>query len=135
MFHNGTNIPFEFHVEFIEANNGDEIEIGEKRKLVLIVNDIEYEATLIQLNMISSKRSALHIRYSGNKEYRELLTQVFHHSYSYLQNARAGSNEIGKRQFFRLPDGQAEYIEFYSTGVPYRYIVSFIPFGYKGKLK
>jgi 5-methylcytosine-specific restriction protein B len=128
IFENGSHIPSEFHIDFVEANGGEKIPVGESRKVTLLVGNENYEATLFHLDQKSNDRTAIHLRYDGNRTLKSFLAEVFKHSYEFLQKERSAFSDPEKRVQVKVPDEQAEYIEFYSTGVPYRYELRFLPF-------
>ncbi|OMD93556.1 McrB family protein [Paenibacillus odorifer] len=129
IFRDGTHIPVEFHPDFLEANQGQQPSLGEGRKVNLIHEDRNYEATLFKIDQVSAGREALQLRYNGNQTLKNLLIETFSHSYSYIMQERTNQQaDDAKRPQVVVPEDQAEYIDFFATGVPFEYRLEFIPF-------
>ncbi|MEK3751366.1 AAA family ATPase [Paenibacillus sp. FSL E2-8871] len=129
IFRDGTHIPVEFHPDFLEANQGQQPSLGEGRKVKLIHEDGNYEATLFKIDQVSAGREALQLRYNGNQTLKNLLIETFSHSYSYIMQERTNQQaDDAKRPQVVVPEDQAEYIDFFATGVPFEYRLEFITF-------
>ncbi|CAH1059784.1 McrB family protein [Paenibacillus pseudetheri] len=129
IFRDGTHIPVEFHPDFLEANQGQQPSLGEGRKVKLVHEDRNYEATLFKIDQVSAGREALQLRYNGNQTLKNLLIETFSHSYSYIMQERTNQQaDDAKRPQVVVPEDQAEYIDFFATGVPFEYRLEFIPF-------
>ncbi|NOU82589.1 AAA domain-containing protein [Paenibacillus sp. LMG 31459] len=129
IFRDGTHIPVEFHPDFLEANQGQQPNLGEGIKVKLFYEDRDYEATLFKIDQASASREALQLRYNGNQTLKELLIEVFKHSYSYIMQERTNQlADDAKRPQVVVPEDQAEYIDFFATGVPFEYRLEFITY-------
>ncbi|WP_339171311.1 AAA family ATPase [Paenibacillus sp. FSL H7-0943] len=129
IFRDGTHIPVEFHPDFLEANQGQQPSLGEGRKVKLVHEDRNYEATLFKIDQVSAGREALQLRYNGNQTLKNLLIETFSHSYSYIMQERTNQQaDDAKRPQVVVPEDQAEYIDFFATGVPFEYRLAFITF-------
>ncbi|WP_340006660.1 AAA family ATPase [Paenibacillus sp. FSL K6-0276] len=129
IFRDGTHIPVEFHPDFLEANQGQQPSLGEGRKVKLVHEDRNYEATLFKIDQVSAGREALQLRYNGNQTLKNLLIETFSHSYSYIMQERTNQQaDDAKRPQVVVPEDQAEYIDFFATGVPFEYRLEFITF-------
>lgn len=132
IFRDGTHIPVEFHPDFLEANQGQQPNLGEGIKVKLIYEDRNYEATLFKIDQVSASREALQLRYNGNQTLKDLLIETFKHSYSYIMQERTNQlADDAKKPQVVVPEDQAEYIDFYATGIPFEYRLEFIT--YKAK--
>lgn len=132
IFRDGTQIPVEFHPDFLEANQGQQPNLGEGIKVKLIYEERSYEATLIKIDQASASRDALQLRYNGNQTLKDFLIGIFVHSYSYIMQERESlKTDDAKRPQVVVPEDQAEYIDFFATGVPFEYRLEFIT--YKSK--
>lgn len=127
IFEYGSHIPIEFHVDFIEANGGDQIEVGKSKKLQLIHGTQVHDGLLSNIDQRSSGRVAFQLRYDSNKELKTLMINTFKATHDHIAAARAQGNGERQREQIKVPEDQAEYIEFYSTGIPYRYEMKFYP--------
>jgi MoxR-like ATPase len=127
IFEYGSHIPIEFHIDFQEANGGETVPIGQSRKLNLIIEDQIYEASLSHVNQSSHNRNSLQLRYDSNKELKSLMSSRFEKTYQYITTARSISQDGSKKEQIKVPDEQAEYIEFYSTGIPFQYELKLYP--------
>ncbi|MGF9913039.1 AAA family ATPase [Paenibacillus ehimensis] len=128
VFEHGSQIPIEFHIDFFEANDGEKLEIGKSKRVQLLYGSKTYDATLANIDQRASnaKRDVLQLRYDSNKELKALMISTFESTYDYIAAARSRSNGDSPKEQIKVPDEQAEYIEFYATGVPYRYEMKFI---------
>ncbi|QQZ63261.1 AAA family ATPase [Paenibacillus sonchi] len=132
IFRDGTHIPVEFHPDFLEANQGQQPNLGEGIKVKLIYEDRNYEATLFKIDQVSASREALQLRYNGNQMLKDLFIETFKHSYSYIMQERTNQlADDAKKPQVVVPEDQAEYIDFYATGIPFEYRLEFIT--YKAK--
>ncbi|NGM83939.1 AAA domain-containing protein [Paenibacillus sp. 7124] len=129
IFRDGTHIPVEFHSDFLEANQGQQPNLGEGRKVKLIYEDRSFEATLFKIDQVSAGREALQLRYNGNQTLKDFLIQTFSHSYSYIMQERTNQQAgDAKKPQVVVPEDQAEYIDFFATGVPYEYRLEFLTY-------
>ncbi len=129
IFRDGTHIPVEFHPDFLEANQGQQPNLGEGRKAKLIYKDHNYDATLIKIDQVSASREALQLRYNGNQMLKDFLIEMFAHSYSYIMQERENQKtDDAKRPQVVVPEDQAEFIDFYATGVPFEYRLEFLTY-------
>lgn len=129
IFRDGTHIPVEFHPDFLEANQGQQPNLGEGIKVKLIYEDRNYGATLIKIDQVSASREALQLRYNGNQTLKDFLMEIFAHSYSYIMQEREDQKtDDAKRPQVVVPEDQAEYIDFFATGVPFEYRLEFITY-------
>lgn len=129
IFRDGTHIPVEFHSDFLEANQGQQPNLGEGRKVKLIYEDRSFEATLFKIDQVSAGREALQLRYNGNQTLKDFLIQAFSHSYSYIMQERTNQQAgDAKKPQVVVPEDQAEYIDFFATGVPYEYRLEFLTY-------
>ncbi|MGG4046308.1 McrB family protein [Paenibacillus favisporus] len=123
IFEYGTQIPVEFHVDFGEANQGKAPALGTSQKIVFIYKNQTFEARLQNVDQKSADREALQIRYDSNKELKQFMISQFQATYQYITAKKAENS--GKKNIV-VPDAQAEYIEFYSTGTPFEYRIELI---------
>ncbi|WP_339289194.1 AAA family ATPase [Paenibacillus sp. FSL E2-0201] len=129
LFYEGTHIPVEFHPDFLEANGGELPKRGESRTVKMMYKDQSYDAILIKIDQVSASREALQLRYNGNQTLKNLLIETFSHSYSYIMQKRTNQQaDDAKRPQVVVPEDQAEYIDFFATGVPFEYRLEFITF-------
>ncbi|MEC0238371.1 AAA family ATPase [Paenibacillus dokdonensis] len=124
IFEYGTTIPNDFRSYFYVANGGEEIEIGKGKQVTLICDGNLYQASLRNVDQKSAGRETLQLRYHST-EIKELMISRFKHSYEYI-SARKPQDPGNKKQVF-VSDVLAEYIEFYSTDIPYTYEMKLIP--------
>ncbi|MFP9128555.1 HNH endonuclease [Niallia sp. BSM11] len=128
IFEGGSTIPSEFHEDFDKAN-GIHVKRGEKRELKLIYKGRTYQAIFLNLNRKNIKSETYQIRYDSNKKLKELLTEIYFFSYKYLNAAREKARLEGKKKVFAIvPNEQAEFIDFCSTGRPFEYEIILHPF-------
>ncbi|WP_419871521.1 McrB family protein [Candidatus Pristimantibacillus sp. PTI5] len=121
VFEYGSHIPMEFHSDFLEANKGEVIPLGQSEKVELLYNGQIYSALLMNINQKSADRAALQLRYDSNKDLRAFMMHAFKTTHDYISSQRSDRQEAGKKEQIKVPDEQSEYIEFYSTGIPYQY--------------
>ncbi|WP_223070241.1 McrB family protein [Paenibacillus caui] len=123
IFEYGTHIPREFHIDFHEANQGEIPPLGTSRLLTFIYKDQTFKAKLQNIDQKSADREALQIRYDSNKELKQFMIAQFHATYQYITAQKAENS--GKKNIV-LSDEQAEYIEFYATGIPFEYRIELL---------
>lgn len=129
IFRDGTHIPVEFHLDFLEANQGLHPKLGEGEKVKLFFENRAFEATLFKIDQVSAGREALQLRYNGNQTLKNLLIETFSHSYSYIMQERMNQQaDDAKKPQVVVPEDQAEYIDFFATGVPFEYRIEFITY-------
>lgn len=124
-FMNGTWVPSAFAGDFGQANGGSSVPPGENRDLVLDIEGREYPARLHNNDRPSANSDQLEIRWDGNSPLRQLLVERFKASYEYLAEVRRAESEAGKRKVF-AKTVNPEYMDFYETGVPFRYRVDLV---------
>lgn len=125
IFEYGTTIPIDFRNYFFEANGGEEIEVGTGKQVTLRYEGKIYKATLKNIDQYSADRSTLQLQYH-HKDLKDLMISTFKCSYKFIL-ARRSQESSGKKQVV-VPDELAEYIEFYSTEIPYTYKMKLITF-------
>ncbi|MHA2854254.1 McrB family protein [Paenibacillus lautus] len=118
IFEYGSTIPNDFKPYFYQANGGEEIEVGKGIRVSLIYEGNLYQASLRNVDQKSAGRETLQLRYHSN-ELKELMISRFKHSYDYISTRKP--QESGNRKQVFISDDLAEYIEFYSTDIPYTY--------------
>jgi 5-methylcytosine-specific restriction enzyme B len=118
------NDPIDFHEDFEKANNFRHLYRGVKGKVVLLLNDKQFDATLSNVNR---KINSYTLKMSYGKDLNELLKTVFKSSFQYLKD----SSKNDKKSIV-VPGEIAEYIEFYKTREPFRYRMKIIRYGSKG---
>ncbi|MDU0330543.1 AAA family ATPase [Paenibacillus sp. 3LSP] len=124
IFEYGSTIPNEFVKFFNEANGGEVVEVGKGKQLTLIYNGLHYQASLRNVDQVSAGRTTFQIRYHS-PEIKELMQSVFKISYEYIISQKP-QDSASKKQVL-VPDELAEFIEFYSTGEPFKYEMKLIP--------
>jgi 5-methylcytosine-specific restriction protein B len=115
----GIHIPVVFREDFLEANKNIEVDAGTSEELILMINGEEFKAELRNIQLTRGNREALQIRYDSNAVLKEYLKKIFQYSYSYIS---AEQERTGKSNVI-IPDEDAEYIEFYKTDTPFKYII------------
>lgn len=127
IFEGGSTIPSEFHEDFDKAN-GVHLERGERKELKIIYKGRTYQAIFVNLNRRNIKSDTYQIRYDSNKELKDILIEAFAFSYKFLNAARKKANLEGKKKVYALvPNEQAEFIDFCSTGRPFEYEIILNP--------
>ena len=122
MFVNGTHIPKEFHQDFAEANHGN-VEPGQTRKIILLIDDKRYEASLTNIvRKDANYKPALQLRYDKNEELKSLMKRLFKVSYNYI---KTNKRKDSKSPVLTPPDLE-EFIEFYKTDTPFVYEVNIL---------
>lgn len=124
IFEYGSTIPNEFVKFFNEANGGESVEVGKGKQLILIYNGLNYQASLRNVDQVSAGRATFQIRYHS-PEIKELMKSVFKTSYDYILSQKP--QDHGSKKQVLVPEELAEYIEFYSTGEPFKYEMKLIP--------
>ncbi|MEC0174349.1 AAA family ATPase [Paenibacillus favisporus] len=124
IFEYGTTIPNDFKTFFYRANGDEEIEVGKGKPVTLICDGNLYQASLRNVDQKSASRETLQLRYHST-EIKELMVSRFKHSYEYIY-ARKPQDPGNKKQVI-VPDELAEYIELYSTDIPYTYEIKLVP--------
>jgi len=125
IFDIGTTIPQEFQMDFDIANGWEHIDKGNRRKIKLIIENREFDATLYNVPIKDREGDTYQIRYDQNKELKEFLQKKFETSYKYLMNKRKGID--GTKKFTHTPDQISEFMEFYQTSKPFTYRVVLKP--------
>lgn len=125
IFRYGSHIPIEFIEDFEKANGGIHIERGERRDVTLLMGDKPYKASLYNMDRKGVSIDSLQLRYDGNKELREILTQRFPGSYKLYVEETKDSIEEGE-DILKATGELNEYIDFYETGEPFVYKVEII---------
>lgn len=120
VFEYGTHIPQELHSYFEKANENIHIERGHSHELTLVIEDKEFKATLININLSKFDKDTLHIRYDSNKELKNFLQEKFRSSYDYIVQIKSKVPE-DKKPSIIVPDEHAEYIDFFKTETPFQY--------------
>ncbi|ANY72827.1 hypothetical protein BBD41_09645 [Paenibacillus ihbetae] len=123
IFEYGSTVPNDFKVYFYKANGGEEIEVGKGKQVTLIYGGKKYKASLRNVDQISAGRESLQLRYHSN-DLKDLMISIFKHSYEFI-TARKPRDPRNKKQVV-VPDELAEYIEFYTTDIPYNYELKLI---------
>ncbi|SEM24217.1 AAA domain (dynein-related subfamily) [Paenibacillus sp. cl141a] len=123
IFEYGSTIPNDFKTFFYKANAGEEIKIGKGKQVTLIYEDNQYQASLRNVDQKSAGRETLQLRYHSN-DLKELMLTHFKHSFEYI-SARKPQDPGNKKQVV-VPDELAEYLELYSTDIPYTYEMKLI---------
>lgn len=124
IFEYGTTIPNDFRSFFSIANGGEEIEVGKGKQVTLICDGNLYQASLRNVDQRSAGRETLQLRYHSS-EIKELMVSRFKQSYNYISALRP--QDSGNKKQVVVPDRLAEYIELYSTDIPYTYEMKLIP--------
>lgn len=127
VFEDGTGIPLQFHTDFAIANHGEVLYRGEAHDITLIVEGQSFHATLMNVDRTSVAADTLQIRYDSNEQLKAFLAERLEVSYSYLQAERRAKAALGKKVYAKVPDSQAEYLDFYSTGEPFKYRIEIVP--------
>lgn len=121
MFTDGTSIPLQFIEGFLRAGGESNLERGESRDLVLLLDETEYKANLRSLNLTKSSRSIIQIRWDGNKELKAALIDLFSTTYQYVMDRNKQKKNPADGIEEADMDAPAEYLDFYETGTPYTY--------------
>lgn len=128
LFIYGSHIPHEFRADFVQANGGYELPLGESKPITLLLGNTEYEAILRHAVRKDSGGGRLELRYDNSRGFRELLRSRFPVSHRYLQVDVEPDDEAAiDRQPENVPEHLREYLEFHETEIPFRYRVETIP--------
>lgn len=125
LFRDGSAIPQPFIPFLTEANGGQSVARGDRRAVVLEYEGATYEASLVNLDRPGTQGDTVHIRWTKGP-LTELLQQKLPLSYAYIARAREERRGSDDRSLIRLPDDQAEYLDFFDTGEPFRYRLGFV---------
>lgn len=123
IFEYGSTIPNDFKTFFYKANACEEIGVGKGKHVTLVYEGNIYQASLRNVDQKSAGRETLQLRYHSN-ELKDLMLTHFKHSYKYI-SARKPQDSGNKKQVV-VPDELAEYLELYSTDIPYTYEMKLI---------
>lgn len=126
LLRDGSTIPHGFVPDFNSANGGEEISRGERRQVVLEYEGEQYDAALVNVDRAGVSGDTVQIRYTS-RPLIELLEAKFARTRAYLLRVRATRAEEGDRSLIRVPDDEAEYLDFLATGEPFRYRLGFHP--------
>jgi 5-methylcytosine-specific restriction protein A len=126
IFEDGTTIPVDFHEDFNKANGDISIMRGQKRDLILLYEDKQYNALFQNMDRSGISTDTYQIRYDTNEDFRRLLADTFEFSLNYIKNEREAKAPSGKKVYAKIPDDLAEYIDFYETDMPFVYKIEFI---------
>jgi len=121
MFFYGSHIPIEFHEDFSRANGGSLPERDESHNVILVYGGQEYVAELSRQQRKDSGSLLLELRYRQGGPFAEVLRKQLEYTYRLVSNLPGGIDAES------IPAGDREYVEFYETGVPYRYVVNLVP--------
>ena len=115
----GINIPISLQNIFYK-NIGLVMKKGDRKKLKLLLDGIEYPVTLNNIYFDENKyplhRELLQIRYTPNSLFAKKLREIFSESYSYLLVEK--EKLINKKKQLTVPKESREYIAIYSTSFP-----------------
>lgn len=125
IFSNGTNIPLEFHSEFDAANRKPLIR-GTKKAIQLLHNGITYSAFIQNMDRTNITTNTYQIRYDSNEDLLSLFSTLFETSHDYILSTRENAGK-DKKQYIKIPDDKAEFIDFLDTGVPFKYEIDLHP--------
>lgn len=123
IFEYGSTIPNDFKPFFYKANAGEEIEIGKGKQVTLRYEGNQYQVFLRNIDQKSSGRVTLQLNFHSN-DLKELMLTHFKHSYEYISARKPQDSGIKKQVV--VPDELAEYLELYSTHIPYTYEMKLI---------
>lgn len=119
LFQNGLHVKQKYHQHFFEINQ-EKLPLGHSRSGKFIFEGTQFDISIKNSNR-DVKGDTIHIRYDGNSELKEKITQRFRSTYGYYKE-----NKIQKRQLVKIPEEQQEYLCIYSTSLPYQYRIDFI---------
>jgi len=112
----GINIPVSLQLLFYNSVNY-RMRKGEKRKITIIVDGINYDANLTNIHFDEKKypthKELLQIRYNPNSPLAKKMREVFLGSYNWLSSERIKRGNIRKQ--LNVPEDMAEYVAIYST--------------------
>lgn len=130
LLQSGWTIPVDFHHRVMTDNEGDKMNPGDKRSVVLLIGGHPFSAVLTCVRRPQGPPHILQVRYDRNHELRDVLSTVFWTSRTCLELDRARlRRELGPdaKIFAEVPPSSAEFVEWRSTGVPFCYQVDLIP--------
>lgn len=123
-FNWGFTIPREFHQKIYDSIS-EEIEPSESQDITLKYNNKDYNVSIRNVNR-NTNSETLQMRYDGNDEFKNLLTDRFNQSYNYIVKERKIKSENGAtRPQVDVPEERAEYLSIYYTGDPDKFILEF----------
>ena len=125
IFQYGSHIPLEFHPYFEAANGDKHLEKGESHEVQLIFEGQTFSAKLFNIKR-KVEVDTLQLRWDANNDFKNLLISKLSKSYTYLQEQRELKQQAGSNKNITIPDNEAEYIDFISTGIPFCYRIEFI---------
>lgn len=112
----GINIPISLQNIFY-ANINFKMKKGDNKKIKLIIDGVEYFASLANINFDQRKypthKELLQIRYTPNSDIAKRLREAFSSSYKYLFEEK--QKLINKKKQLSVPMENKEYIAIYST--------------------
>jgi len=118
MFTEGSFIPLEIRNEFL--NNIDvKFEKGLKVDIILVCNNVEYNASIIDIK----QRKELALKLIIPKKLRDEFKEVLSISWNYIENYKKIHRELPKE----IPLRYLEYIDFYIGNEKNEFIVDLIP--------
>lgn len=123
IFEYGTHIPLQFIEYFVKANGGENIALGEKHDIILIIEGIKFEANISNIDRKSFDNDTVQIRYNSNNDLKTFLISKLQKSYNYLNSERAKKKEMNDKSKTVVPDSLAEYLDFYETDKPFCYSI------------
>lgn len=126
IIHGDTTIPQEFHGDFDDANGGYHLDSGEGRPVTLEYEGQEYQATIRNADRGESYSDTYKLQFKSSGIF-PLLQQELATSRKKLEEIRSANEDSDKKTYASLPDEEAEYVEFYRTGEPFRYRVEVMP--------
>jgi predicted HNH restriction endonuclease len=117
LLNQGISIPLDIQVIF-QNNVKKFIARGESKDIFLLLDGISYKAKLVNQKFDEVKypthRDILQIRYSPNSTLSAKLRDLFSTTFKYICEQRANQGEKQKL-YFKIPDGQKEYLAIYTT--------------------
>lgn len=130
LLQSGWTIPVDLHHRVMAENEGDQMNPGDKRSVVLLIGSHPFSAVLACVRRPQGPPHILQVRYDRNHEIRQVLSTVFWTSRTWLELERTRlRKELGpdRRIFAEVPPSSAEFVEWRSTGVPFCYKVDLMP--------
>lgn len=125
IFEYGSTIPNDFKDYFLQANEGEDIIKGSGKPVTLFHGEKQYTASLRNVDQSNAGRETLQLRFQTN-DIKDLMVSTFKTSYNYITEHKP--QDPGNKKQVPVPEELAEYIEFYSTGEPFKYEMKLIPF-------
>ena len=124
LFNYGFAIPLDYQVAFKKISERY-MERGESKDIRLYLNGKTYSARL-KNNRIAAKFGAhtdiVQVRYEKNSEIAEMLRQVFHRSYAYIESQKQ-LQKPGSKKHIPIPEDLKEYLVVYTTEYDDTYIL------------